>query len=519
LALTATGFLAAGTHSTQITKNLVEKERYEQLDDKLRTLGTAMLGLTIGCARCHDHKYDPIPTRDYYRMLSTFTTTVKSNVDIPLDPGSYRKAKAAFDAERARLLAPLKQSGRTIRPEPLARLLAGLVAPGVNRSQQLLRELAVWTGAVDRDWLRLAAPVAIHGQLAPRPAQIKALIASEGVPPLRMHTQGADFLEQTHFLRRGDADQKEGVATQSFLQVLMRHPDGEKHWQTPPPAGWRTSYRRRALAEWLTDVEHGAGHLLARVIVNRLWQHHLGRGIVATPSDFGFQGEPPSHPELLDWLAQELIDNGWSLRHIHKLILTSAVYQQSSQRDPKKVQADSDNALFWHRPRQRLQAEIIRDAMLAVSGTLDTRLFGPGTLDPNHQRRSIYFFVKRSKLIPTMVLFDAPDALQGMDRRPSTTVAPQALLLLNSAQVRRYADAFARRLDSKTDAALSDLVRTGYRLALARPPSEPELRDSTEFLQEQIASYQTDRRENARHLAVADFCQVLLSVNEFVYVD
>jgi len=154
------------------------------------------------------------------------------------------------------------------------------------------------------------------------------------VPPVRLHTQGGDFLEQTHFLKRGDPNQKDGVAPQGFLQVLMPAADAEQRWQTPPPAGWRTSYRRRALAAWMTDVDEGAGRLLARVIVNRLWQRHFGRGIVATPSDFGAQGERPTHPELLDWLAKELVDSGWSLKHVHKLMMTSAAYRESAAPSP-----------------------------------------------------------------------------------------------------------------------------------------------------------------------------------------
>src|SRR5581483_7533581 len=147
----------------------------------------------------------------------------------------------------------------------------------------------------------------------------------------------------------------------SFLQVLMPAPDAEKRWQTPPPAGWRTSYRRRAFADWLTDPEAGAGQLLARVIVNRLWQHHLGRGIVATPSDFGSRSEPPTHPELLDYLARELIQNGWRLKHIHKLIMTSNVYQQSSQFSEAKAKIDRGNILLWRFIPRRLEAETIRD--------------------------------------------------------------------------------------------------------------------------------------------------------------
>ncbi|HYT88604.1 MAG TPA: DUF1553 domain-containing protein, partial [Gemmataceae bacterium] len=379
--------------------------------------------------------------------------------------------------------------------------------------------LLKWYRTRDPQWQQLNRAVSEHARQEPKPAVAKVLIASEGVPPLRMHSQGADFFEKTYFLKRGDVDQKDGEAPQGFLQVLTRHPDQEKHWQTAPPPGWRTSYRRRALAEWITDTEHGAGGLLARVIVNRLWQHHLGRGIVATPSDFGEQGEPPSHPELLEYLARELVKNGWRLRPIHKLIMTSAVYQQSGQRDPIKVKADSENRLFWHRPRQRLEAEIIRDTMLAVSGSLDERPFGPGTLDPNHKRRSIYFFVKRSKLVPSMVLFDAPDALQGMDRRPTTTVAPQALLVLNGPTVRGCAESFARRVAPQERTPLPDAVRAGYQIALGRQPTAAELADAVQFLREQAESYRADRRADARQQALADFCQVLLGLNEFIYVD
>jgi mono/diheme cytochrome c family protein len=725
LALMATGFLAAGVHSTQITQKLVEKERYDELDDMTRTLGTAMLGLTIGCARCHDHKYDPIPTRDYYRMISTFTTTVRSDVDVSLDPQAYRQARAKFDAEHAKLVeplqryeaqelparldqwlasrpkpakpakwilldpvsvqsqggasftklddgsllaggknpdqdtytfvvhthlkgitavrlealahasfvrggpgragngnfalsdfaltaAPLKGNGPPVRvklinpkatfeqkglpiraaidddkrsawavdpefgknhaavfetatdvgfdggtvltftlefknnaghnigrprlalavaprpvgldgeqlPQSVQPILAALDAdPTVKLTAEQRTILLRWYRTLDPQWQQLNKKVEDHHKAAPQPILTKVLICSEGVTPVRLHSQGADFFEQTYFLKRGDPNQKDGVAPQGFLQVLMRRPDQEKRWQVSPPPGWRTSYRRRALAGWITDVEQGAGALLARVIVNRLWQHHLGRGIVGTPSDFGFQGERPTHPELLDWLAQELIAGGWRLKPIHKHILMSAVYQQSAEQDKQKAAKDVDNRLCWCRPRSRLEAEVIRDAVLAVSGTLDERMFGPGTLDLSQKRRSIYFFVKRSKLIPTMVLFDAPDALQGIDRRPATTVAPQALLLMNSPMVRGCAESFARRISPRDDTPLADAVRSGYLIALGRRPGEAELADSVQFLQEQVDSYRADKKDNARQLALADFCQVLLGLNEFIYVD
>jgi cytochrome c553 len=719
LALAATGFLAAGVHSTQITISQVEKERYDELDDMARTTGTAMLGLTVGCARCHDHKFDPLPTKDYYRMVATFTTTVRSDYDVDLDPAATRRARAAFDAEHATLLAtqqkfeqeqlparfdrwlasrkPGTPSPRwlTVEPESVkshggatfTRLddgsqLAGGTSPdfdtytvvvrtklkgitairlealadpsmakgGPGRAAngnialtefrlaaaplatpdrptpvklvnakatfeqkglpvaaaidadpksawaldpqfgkdhaavfemekdagfdkgtvltfvlefknnhkhcigrfrlalstsprpaaldgaampaevvELLatpepkfsasqRELLLkWYRTQDADWRALDEKVRAHAA-APKPKTTKMLISSEGVPAVRLHTQGGDFLPVTHFLNRGDPNQKGDVVQPGFLQVVTRSAEGEGRWKQSPPAGCRTTYHRRNLAEWITDVDHGAGHLLARVIVNRLWQHHLGRGLVNTPSDFGFQGERPLHSELLDFLASELVRGGWRLKPIHKLIMLSSVYQQSTTADPEKVKADPDNRRFGRRVRQRLEAEVIRDAMLAAGGLLDEKMFGPGTLDPNMKRRSIYFFVKRSKLVPSMVVFDAPDALQSLDRRPTTTVAPQALLVMNAPQVRGCAEGLAKRMDAP-GRSFEESVKAGYAVALSRPPMPEELADAAEFLKQQAESYTASGKADARQRALTDFAQVLLGLNEFIYIE
>lgn len=439
MAMMATGFLAAGVHSTQITKNEVEKQRYDELDDMLATTGTAVLGLSVGCARCHDHKFDPIPQADYYRLLSAFTTTVRSEVALPLGP---KGSKA-----------------------------------------------------------------------------VKVLVASEGLPPVRLHSQGDDFFKQTFFLRRGDVNQKQGTAPLGFLQVLMRSPDAEKHWAVRPPAGSRTSFRRTALADWMTDPQYGAGQLVARVIVNRLWQHHLGHGIVATPNDFGARGESPSHPELLDWLAGELIRHQWRLKPIQRLILTSAVYLQDSQFDPAKSAVDPGNRLFWRHEKRRLEGEVVRDALLACGNLLDERMYGPGSLDESHRRRAIYFTVKRSKLVPMMQVFDAPEALSSIGDRPSTTIAPQALLLLNNPNVRQCARAFARRLLPSWDQSPQAACREGYRLALGREPEPEELTDSAAFIAAQLHLHESALKSNAVEMALLDFCQVLLCLNEFVYVD
>jgi hypothetical protein len=397
-----------------------------------------------------------------------------------------------------------------------ARARVALEVPAQTRTAEQRRILLDWYRTIDPAWRALNGKREAHLATAPKPATVKCMVATEGLPAIRLHTQGDDFFPNTFFLRRGDPDNKEGVAKPGFLQVLTPTADAEKRWQTPPPAGWRTSYRRRALAEWLTDTESGAGQLLARVIVNRLWQHHMGRGIVATPSDFGTRGERPTHPELLDYLAGELIKNGWRLRPIHKLIMTSAVYQQASQSDAEMVKLDRDNKLWWRFPPRRLEAEVIRDSLLAVSGMLDDRLYGPGTLDETSKRRSIYFTVKRSKLMPMMVIFDAPEALGSMAERPTTTIAPQALHLLNSPQVRMYARGLAKRAAPDDKMPAEDALTQAYRITVARAPTAAELRDGLEFLRQQMASYPPER---GREAALTDFCQVLMCLNEFIYVD
>ena len=722
-ALMATGYLAAGVHSTQITANTAEKERYDEMDDMAATLGTSMLGLTVQCARCHDHKFDPIPTADYYRLISTFTTTVRSEVELDFNPEKTHKIRSEYEAGHARVVeardrfvrerlwprfeawlesapkptrprwlsldassirsragasfqeqadgsylasgsnpesdtytfeartplrgiaalkvealadksmvkngpgrasngnfalsdlevtatplgggpaVPVKltrpratfeqkglpvldaidddphsawavdpqlgkdhaavfefdppvdlEGGATLtvtlgfacntghaigRPRlsittetgtvpldgdatPLARLVEledALKVPGDARTPEQRALLLDHFRKTDPEAVALDRAVRESEARAPKPELTKVLIASEGVKPLRLHSQGADFFEKTYLLKRGDLAQKQGEIAAGFLQVLTSAPEGETRWATTSPAGSHLSYRRTALAKWLTDVDEGAGHLLARVIVNRLWQHHFGRGLVATPSDFGTQGERPTHPELLDFLAGELIREGWRLKPIHRLILASAAYRQSAAFDEAKAKIDPDNLLRWRNTPRRLEAEAIRDAMLAVSGTLDPTPFGPGSLDESMKRRSLYFTVKRSHLIPIMTLFDAPDALQGLGQRAATTVAPQALALLNNPQVRGYAKAFASRIRPTNETPFSESIDRAYRLALARPPSPDELAEDLAFLKDQAETYKAAGQAHPESSALADFCQALMGLNEFVYVE
>ncbi len=731
LALMATGFLGAGVFPTQITANEVERTRYDALDDMETTMGVAMLGLSLGCARCHDHKYDPISMGDYYRLLSTFTTTVRSEVELDLDPQTDRKEKAVFDIAHKPLAAALATYERdslnakfeawlndgpaaassmrewtsldlktptskgkakfqplddgsllvsgpninqdrysfaavtrvrgiravrletlshrslphggpgrapngnfsltsfTLKVQPLldrkspatvvklvnARAthqqntttlsvqsaidgqygsgwavdLGGIgkdqaavfqlekpvdieggvkltfefaftnnvqhsigrprlsistseqppVVLGQDTPQRVIEALALacqkgagalqasdrevlrrWHADNDPRWRELNAKVQAHLKQEPQPRRIMVQICSEGphIKPMRHHTQGKDFFEQTYLLKRGDPNQKQNVVSQSFLRVLMRAPEGEKRWQVAPPKNAKTSYRRRSLANWITDVEYGAGHLLARVMVNRLWQHHFGRGIVSTPNDFGFQGQRATHPRLLEYLASELVAGGWRLKPIHKQIMLSAVYLQSTEYDADDVKIDLQNHLHWRRTPRRLEAEAIRDNMLAVTGSLDSRMYGPGSLDESSRRRSIYFKIKRSKLMPSMQLFDAPEALVSIGQRPSTTIAPQALMFLNNTHVRKYALNFADRLAPAAEDSLARAVRLGYEIALGRPPRTIEEAASVAFIKQNAASHEADGAGNPRRLALADFAQVLLSLNEFVYV-
>jgi len=730
LAFMATGFLGAGVFPTQLTEKEFESARYDELDDMVNTIGTAMLGMTIGCARCHDHKFDPIPTRDYYRMVTTFATTIRSEIDVDLNPAKTRAALAKWQIEHEvlgqalakwerdllparfeqwaknlpakvesefkwmvldqpdfkslngagiepredgsfllkgnnpkddRWVATAETSAATltgVRIEALSdpsmkrngpgraengnfalsdlrvfaesldgsskRVAVKLVNPqatfeqnkgglsvassiddnkrtsgwavdlgGIGKDQaasfefrspvshpsgtKLTLELDFFTNTrhtigrprfaitgqpkpislkgsalsaslaklqqavrdavdfselgddkrvellksyrvIDVEWQKRNADVQAHLATKPKPETIKVQVSSEGYKPIGHHADGRGFphfYKDVHLLKRGDPNQKQEKMSQGFLRVLMRSKKTEQHWQQPRPEWARTSFRRRVLADWLVDTDHGAGQLLARVIVNRLWQHHLGRGIVGTPSDFGLQGETPTHPGLLDWLAGELINNGWRLKPLHKQIIMSATYAQSANFSQAKAQVDPGNRWHWRRTPHRLEAEPIRDSLLNVSGLLDTTMFGKGTLDPSMKRRSIYFQIKRSKLIPTMQLFDSPEPLIGQGTRPSTIISPQALLFMNNGQVREAALTLVRSFERQpTESA----VNNGYQAVIGRAPTQAEQQATAEFIKTQELAYLKSGRKDGRKLALADFAQVLFGLNEFVYV-
>lgn len=445
-AVAATGFLAAGPFAA-LPDRLMEDERlrnrYNELDDMLSTIGTGFLGLTLGCVRCHDHKYDAIPARDYYSLMSAF-----------------------HGGERAEV--------------PLG-----------NTTEKVLS----------------------YRDLGPEPGP-------------------------TWLFQRGNYYDRDQPVSLGFVSVLTSGKSPSDYLLTARELSpsKQTTNQRRAMAEWMTDTEHGAGALLARVIVNRIWQHHFGHGIVRTPGDFGVRSEAPSHPELLEWLTHDFVQHGWQIKRLHRLILQSAVYQQSSHVSDLNAATsphpDSDNRLLWKFPLQRIEGEILRDSMLAVSGTLNTKSYGPAVKppiageaivarnlkdgypdkiedSPEIRRRSIYLFHKRVVPYPLLQAFDKPDAQQTCSRRDHTTVAPQALALLNDPFVRTVSSEFADRLTKQHPDDLKSQLRLAYRLALSREPEDDELSAADEFVVGQSNSLK----------ALTDFCQTLFALNEFLYVD
>ena len=267
----------------------------------------------------------------------------------------------------------------------------------------------------------------------------------------------------------------------------------------------------------MTDVEHGAGPLLARVIVNRVWQHHFGKGIVGTPNDFGLQGERPTHPELLEYLAQQLVRGGWKLKSLHRLVMLSDAYQQSHEVDPANVKIDPANRYLWHFRPRRLEAETIRDALLAAGGNLDPAMYGPSVLESS-ARRSVYLRVKRSELLPVLTMFDAPEPTQSIGERSVTTVPTQALAMMNSPLVRQQAEKLFARLRPTKETPLAAAIDRGYQIAFGRSPSDVERTRMLEFIEQQRSAMGGDTPD-ATDKALVEFCHVLLCLNEFVYID
>jgi mono/diheme cytochrome c family protein len=511
--------------------------RYEWQTDAVDTTGKAFLGLTIGCARCHDHKFDPLSQRDYYRLMAIFAGSepkdipvvskmavfgFQANYPTVLKVEDYRAAIQAID-DRVRKRATDEIKAR-FSPEVVQAFDIHVQkrTPEQNEKAAPLEEALTKAGLRENASGKEFVPQYTAAEKDERDRLLyelgKATLEARFTVPTATVLGHSEHVPDVHLTTRGDFRPAGPKVGPGFPRVL----GGEKDLEEPAVRPF-VPQRRKALALWLARPDHP---LTARVLVNRVWHWHFGRGIVATPNDFGRQGEPPTHPELLDWLATEFVENGWSIKKLHRLILTSEAYRRSSLPDEANARIDPANRYLWRMNRQRVDAETLRDSMLAVSGSLNLKVGGrpvvpplteeektgiwalkqwPVTLDPaEHNRRSVYLYVKRSFPYPMFSTFDAPDTAVSCPRRDATTVAPQALALMNSPFAVEQAKRFAARLEKEHPGDRSAQIRAAWELALARPPSDAERERAAAFLEASPLS---------------ELCLVLLNMNEFLYVD
>jgi hypothetical protein len=456
------------TESAMISTQL----EYEWLTDAADTTGAAILGLTFGCARCHDHKYDPLTQQDYFGLQAVF---------------------AASD-----------------RPFP--------------------------------DKIRLYRIKALNGLLSDAPVPKERLndprctVLTEAQTGFHLFHRARTV--EVRVLRRGELSKPRDPVQPGVPEALV------SAGKRPEFADVPSTQRRATLARWLTSPENP---LTARVLVNRVWGWHFGQGIVRTPGDFGTQGEPPTHPELLDWLARDFVEHGWDLERLHRLILLSRAYQMASVAEGRGLRVDAENRLLWHFPRQRLEGEAIRDAMLACAGTLNQKAFGPPVIPPlsrdeltglfdardkwpvtrdaaEHSRRSVYLLVRRTFTYPLFAAFDPPEVMTSCPRRRQTVVPAQALTLLNGPVAEELATAFARRLVRECGECPEKRVARAWLLAFDRPITPAESARAREFLSQRRAAHAgapAGRRADRSpcDAALTELCLALFNANEFLYLD
>jgi len=571
--LTATGFMRMAPDTTSETDTLVE--RNQAVADSLKVVSGAVLGLTIGCAQCHDHRYDPISTEDYYRFRAIFDPAfpihhwqkpIERVVD--MTPPDVIVARAAIETEAVRKEEELKKI-KTARgvvlfeellthaPEDLrASLKTAIELPEGERSDE---QKALLTGnpmLKSVDFISTSLEVydrELHEKLKPDYKAIADLRATAPLQTLLMAaTNRPDITVESHIYFRGDPTSPKKQVQPGDIFVLARHQSGSQ-------VSSQNLKRRLEYAKEITSPNHP---MTARVAVNRIWVHLIGKGIVATPGDFGLFGARPTHPELLDWLAKSFVEKGWSTKKLIRSIVLSQTYRQDSRKSTASESIDPDNQYLSHANMQRLDAEAIRDSLLFVGGSLNQQMGGasvPVAEDENGKavigiakindglfagiesvgdqanRRSIYIEVKRTLPLNMLDTFDQPQMVPNCDLRKSSTVAPQSLWFLNDALIISLADDLADRLMGSVEGGSVEggneaYVRTLYRRLFSIEPNERELKACVAFLDKQTEVFRADPnpewQENvakwphAPHLrALASFGQSLLSSNRFLYVD
>ena len=562
--IVATGFLRNapdGTGSGAAT----EEARNAVVSETIKLVTSSLVGLTVGCAQCHNHRYDPISQADYYglravfepalnwkawktpaqRKVSLYTEAdreLKAEVEAKVKTVATQRTKkeeayiaATFEKEIAKLPSEIQAEVRTAhdiavkdRSDAQNKIIKKYPSTVVTAGNLYLfdkkaaADLATFTAK--QDTLRKAIPVEEYVRCLTEPHQQD--------PPTTFVFSRGNFSTPLAEVEPRELTVLDPQGTATYIDRIENIP---------------TTGRRYQYAQWLTSSEHP---LLARVIVNRIWAHHFGRGIVDTPGDFGALGGRPSHPQLLDWLAAELMQNDWSIKHINRLIMTSATYQQSSTRHELGNNIDRQKRLLWSMPVRRLETENIRDAILAISGMLNTQAAGaavPVMADRTGQwivgkenlnagrpgpvidmlgqqyRRSVYIEVRRSRPLAVLEPFDLPTLAPNCTRRASSTVAPQSLQMLNSQFITQQSRHFADRLIRLSDST-EDQIRAAWRLVYSKEITDEQLGEAIDFMAESqktlAADYQDKGiKDDAQRDTLALFCQALISSNQFIYIE
>jgi hypothetical protein len=552
--------VAFNRHYTDETNQpVLELRRQEMLNDVTDTVASVFMGLTYGCAKCHDHKFDPILHKDYYR-LQAFFANMRADDKLTLLKDdkleAYNQQLAAWDAQTKdfrnqmhSLVEPIgkarsdyysirfsKGTKEALNPPPkdrtpLQSLLAIYATPQITyKDDDLAKELK---GEQAKQYANLAA-------------QLKAFDSIKPVAPLAQTViDNGHVAPKTFVLAGGSWDAPKEEVQPGFLSIL--DPVDPK---IVPPEGLNSTGRRSVLANWLADPKNP---LTTRVIVNRVWHGHFGTGIVPSTSDFGVMGERPSNPQLLDFLTATFVENGWSIKKLHRMIMLSNVYQESSDAQDKALAADPDDKLMWRYPRHRVEGEVIRDSMLLTSGLLNPKMGGPGihpelpagTLAPGTvwnvekdssevNRRSVYIFSKRVMTYPMFEAFDAPNSEESCPRRFRTVIPSQSLALMNDKLVLSWSQTFAQRILDDRGLTPEQQIQRAFRVALSRSPNAQEEQESLKFLnkQSELLAARLARTEPvalpakipegttpAQAAAFVDFCHALLNSNEFLYVN
>ena len=497
--LSATGFMRCVEDHTSEAQYGIDK-RYEVVNQVVDMFSTSVLGLTMECCRCHNHKYDPLPQRDYYRLMACFEPAFNVH--------DWKRPQERFLADVSLTERAAIEAQNAALDKQVADLQPMVKAAEEAKDETRLAELKKQIGD-------LQALKKSYGK-------VQALWDVGPAPTSRVH-------------RRGNVHAPGVLVQAGFPEILQ--PPGSLVAATAGDVSGESSGRRLALARWLTRPDHP---LTGRVIVNRVWHHHFGRGIVETPGNFGRSGSLPTHPELLDWLTVDFIEHGWSLKSLHRQIMLSSAYRQSSRRPPVDItvdlplargeKVDPGNALLWRMNLRRLESEIVRDSILTASGALDRMAGGPpieitkpadGLSEAASQRRSLYLFARRVYPLKFLEIFDSPIMPVNCTQRMSSATVLQSLAQLNSEFLFEQADRMAKRIIETGASETADQVRSGVMFAFARTPTDAESNRSVSFIDEQARSYASSETplEKSHVMALADFCHMLMSSNEFLYAE